>query len=260
MNFTNKNIPIIILAGGKGERFVTKENFPKQLAKVSNHPIIVEIILYYFKNGFNYFILPLGYKKKFFVNFFLNKNNISKYKFNILKKNSLNFNNEKINIFFFNAGLKSNKLERIYKSVNYLDEFNNYVGICYGDIFANVSFNKELSHLKNIKISGVLAGYQEHSPFGHLKIKNKEILGFSEKPLLKEPINIGFYFFKKKIFSNIKLKKKEDFETTFLPKLSKKRKLACYMHKGYHFTVNTQKDLANVKNMYKNNKNFFKKL
>ena len=26
MNFTNKNIPIIILAGGKGERFVTKEN------------------------------------------------------------------------------------------------------------------------------------------------------------------------------------------------------------------------------------------
>ena len=30
------------------------------------------------------------------------------------------------------------------------------------------------------------------------------------------------------------------------------------MHKGYHFTVNTQKDLANVKNMYKNNKNFFK--
>ena len=101
MNFTNKNIPIIILAGGKGERFVTKENFPKQLAKVSDHPIIVEIILYYFKNGFNYFILPLGYKKKFFVNFFLNKNNISKYKFNILKKNSLNFNNEKINIFFF---------------------------------------------------------------------------------------------------------------------------------------------------------------
>ena len=91
------------------------------------------------------------------------------------------------------------------------------MGICYGDIFANVSFNKELSHLKNIKISGVLAGYQEHSPFGHLKIKNKEILGFSEKPLLKEPINIGFYFFKKKIFSKIKLKKKEDFETTFFP-------------------------------------------
>ena len=44
MNFTNKNIPIIILAGGKGERFVTKENFPKQLAKVSDHPTIVEII------------------------------------------------------------------------------------------------------------------------------------------------------------------------------------------------------------------------
>ena len=46
----NQKIPIIILAGGKGERFVSKENLPKQLAKVSSHPIIIEIILYYYKN------------------------------------------------------------------------------------------------------------------------------------------------------------------------------------------------------------------
>ena len=39
----NKRIPIIIWLR-KGERFVSKENFPKQLAKVSNHPIIIEII------------------------------------------------------------------------------------------------------------------------------------------------------------------------------------------------------------------------
>ena len=41
----SQNIPIIVLAGGKGERFVSKENLPKQLAKVSSHPIIIEIIL-----------------------------------------------------------------------------------------------------------------------------------------------------------------------------------------------------------------------
>jgi len=256
----NQNLPIIILAGGRGERFVSKESFPKQLAKVSNHPIVIEIILYYFKNGFNFFIFPLGFKKKFFTKFFLNKINIKKYNLNVLKKNNLILKKTKINLLFFDAGLKSNKLERIYKSLSYLNKINDLVGVCYGDIFANISFKKQLLLLKNKNISGVLAGYNEHSPYGHLKIKNKKILSFSEKPLLKDPINIGFYFFKKNILSKIKLKNNKDFETDFLPKLSKKKELACHIHKGYHFTVNTQKDLANVKKIYKNNKDFFKKL
>ena len=63
MNNKYSNIPIIILAGGKGERFISKDNLPKQLTKVSDNPIIIEIIKHYFRSGFNYFILPLGYKK-----------------------------------------------------------------------------------------------------------------------------------------------------------------------------------------------------
>ena len=66
MSNINSNIPIIILAGGKGQRFINNSNLPKQLTKVSKHPIILEIILYYYKNGFNLFIIPLGYKKEFF--------------------------------------------------------------------------------------------------------------------------------------------------------------------------------------------------
>ena len=48
-----QKIPIIILAGGKGERFVSKENLPKQLTKVSDHPILdslAEYALKYFKD------------------------------------------------------------------------------------------------------------------------------------------------------------------------------------------------------------------
>ena len=260
MTIKNDKIPIIILAGGKGERFVSEENLPKQLAKVSNHPIIIEILLYYFKNGFNYFIIPLGYKKKFFVNFFLNKKNITKYRLNILKNKNSHLNKNKINIFFFDSGIKSNKLKRICRSLKYVKFYQEMFGVCYGDIFANISFKKQISLFKNKKIYGVLTGYNERSPFGHLSTKNKIVLGFKEKPVLKDPINIGFYFFKKHIFQNIKLKKNADLETDFLPKLSRSKKIALHMHKGYHFTVNTQKDLAEVKKIYKNNKYFFLKL
>ena len=259
MTIHNDKIPIIILAGGKGERFVSEENLPKQLAKVSNHPIIIEIMLYYFKNGFNFFVLPLGYKKKFFINFFLNKKNIAKYKLNILSNENSKLYKNKINILFFNSGVKSNKLNRIYRSLKYIKS-KELFGVCYGDIFANITFRQQLSLLKSKKIYAVLTGYNERSPYGHLNTKNKLIIGFKEKPVLKDPINIGFYFFKKQIFKNMKFKKYEDLETHFLPKLSRSRKIALHMHKGYHFTVNTQKDLAEVKKIYKNNKYFFSKL
>ena len=257
MTSINSNIPIIILAGGKGERFINKENLPKQLTTIAKHPIIIEIILYYFKKGFNHFILPLGYKVEFFLDFFKNAKNIKKYNLKILKNKNDKLDNSKINILIFNSGIKDNKLIRIKKSIKLLDENIRKIGVCYGDIFANVSFKKELSYLEKKNISGVVAGFNEKSPYGHLDIKNNIVKKFFEKPKLKDPINIGFYFFSKKIFSNLDIKTISDLEADFLPKLCKFNKLACYIHKGFHFTVNSQKDLIQIKKKYKKNKNFF---
>lgn len=255
-----QNIPIIILAGGKGERFISKENLPKQLAKVSNHPIIMEIILYYHKNGFNHFILPLGFRNKFFYNFFKKKINVQKYNINILKNKNSKIIKSKINIFLFNAGLKTSKLIRIKKSIKFLNKNIDKLGICYGDIFANISFRKEFLKFKIKNIDCVIVGFKEKSPFGHMIINNNVVKNFEEKPQLKNPINIGFYFFRKKIFSNISDNTTLDLEKNLLPKLCKVNKLACYIHDGYHFTVNSQKDLIEAKQMYKKNKNFFKNL
>ena len=258
---SHKQIPIIILSGGKGERFIGKTSLPKQLSRVSKHPIIIEVMLYYFKKGFNFFILPLGYKKKFFINFFNNKNNVKKYNLNIIKSTKLNLANDKLNIILFDAGVNTNKLKRIIKSFKFLNDNNKLFGVCYGDIFANIDFKKQLSLFRDKKISGVLASFKERSPYGHLKIdKKKRITNFIEKPIMNNPINIGFYFFKKVLFYKSSLNKKGDLETDFLPKLSKNLQLATYMHKKFHFTVNTQKDLFDMKKMYKKNKNFFKNL
>ena len=253
------NIPIVILAGGKGQRFTNNKNLPKQLTRVSKHPIILEIILYYHKNGFNFFIIPLGYKKKNFFDFFYNKKNIKEYNLNILSKKK-QINIYKINILLFDAGLHSNKFLRIKKSINLIDKKLPIIGVCYGDIFANIKFNKQLFMLKKHKSDGILAGYKENSPFGHLEIKNSLVKSFVEKPKMDKPINIGFYFFNKKIFSDIKLKKTDDLESNFLPYLAVKKKLVYYLHKGFHFTVNNQKDLIDIKKKIGKNKNFLNKL
>ena len=119
---------------------------------------------------------------------------------------------------------------------------------------------KNYCTFKKKNIEAIAVGYNEHSPFGHVKVKNNLVTNFYEKPKLSDPINIGFYFFNKKLFLNKYNKPGEDLETSLLPKLSKMNKLGCYIHKGYHFTVNSQKDLIEVKQIYKKNKNFFKNL
>jgi NDP-sugar pyrophosphorylase family protein len=72
---------------------------------------------------------------------------------------------------------------------------------------------------------------------------------------MKDPINIGFYFFKKDVFKN-KFNTSNDLETFLLPKLANNKNLISFLHKKKHYTVNNEKDLIYLKNQVKNKKIF----
>ena len=57
-----------------------------------------------------------------------------------------------------------------------------------------------------------------------------------------------------------KLDNIKDLESNFLPYLAIKKKLVYHLHKGFHFTVNNQKDLIDIKKKIKKDKNFLSKL
>ena len=61
--------PVVILLGGKGSRFSELNKSPKQLVKLNRNNLIIAILNYYNSYNFNYFLLPLGYKKEFFYRF-----------------------------------------------------------------------------------------------------------------------------------------------------------------------------------------------
>ena len=64
--------------------FSSLNQSPKQLVKLNKNSLLASILLYYKKYNLNYFILPLGYKKDYFIRFLKNNQNIKKYSFNIL--------------------------------------------------------------------------------------------------------------------------------------------------------------------------------
>ena len=70
-------IPLVILAGGKGSRLQEYTNkIPKPLLKLKNKPLIDIIINQYKKYGVEKVIVAAGYKHELLTKHFKNKKNI----------------------------------------------------------------------------------------------------------------------------------------------------------------------------------------
>ena len=249
MNNKNNLSSAIILLGGTGSRFSKINEAPKQLAKINKTIILLRIIKNLNKNGFNYFIFPLGYKNFFFTNFFKSKKIVEKNNIKIIQ-NIHQIDNTKINIKLFDAGLNTSKLLRIKKSMQFLkqDDFL----VTYGDGLANIDVKKlvKLYFVNNKKIA-YLSTFFKKSQYGHVKLlKNNLVKYFQEKPKLPDPINIGFYIFNKYIITKY-YKKNYELESHFLKQLIKSKILKAYLHKGYFFSIDSKKDILNAEKSLK---------
>ena len=66
-----KNVPVVLLCGGKGSRLLEETlRIPKPLLKLDKFSLIFHIIKTYLKNGSKNFIILTGYKHPMFVKYF----------------------------------------------------------------------------------------------------------------------------------------------------------------------------------------------
>ena len=243
------NESLIILLGGKGTRFSDLNSSPKQLMILNKHTILMNIINNYRKNCINNFILPLGNKKKYFHKFF-SESIIKKYNLNIVVIKKFKLEKNKANIILFDAGEKTSKINRILKSLNYINF--RYFFVTYGDGVADLNIKKTIKKFKVSQRPSLICSKKIYSNYGHLRIKNNLVKKFLEKPILPDPINIGFYIFEKKLFEKLG-KKFKSLENDLLPYLSKKNLLKNYDHEGYFFNFDSKNDF---KNMQRTSKRF----
>src|SRR6186713_649688 len=85
---------VVILAGGFGTRLSEETVLkPKPMIEIGDMPILWHIMKLYSSNGFNHFVVCLGYKgyviKEYFANYFLHKSNVTID----MKNNVLDFHN-----------------------------------------------------------------------------------------------------------------------------------------------------------------------
>lgn len=224
----------VILCGGKGTRYDTLK--PKSLAWIGDKSIIHHLMEIYKRQGYNDFILALGWKGK----------QIKKYFMSI---------KHDYNIKFVETGDESNTGERIRQIEPYINDDSDDRFFCtYADGLANINLDYlnfiNESHNVTHDIISTMTVVNPINQFGTVIFDSDCIVtDFKEKPKMNEYINGGFFIFYKDIFNYINNDKNESLEDDVLPRLVKKRLLNVYYHDGYWDTLNTQKDEIKLNKM-----------
>jgi glucose-1-phosphate cytidylyltransferase len=222
---------VVILCGGMGTRLKEEtETKPKPLVEIGGKPILVHIMEGYISQGYNKFILCLGYKGELIREYFYNK------------KTSLT-----CEILFVDTGEKTLTGGRVKLIEKYIEGDTFF--LTYGDGVSNVDINKTLKyHQKNNKVCTV-TGVHPILKYGVIKINNKNVVtGFSEKPVLKDWINGGFFVCNKKLFKYIE--KDCTLEKEPFAKIVKDKQMIIYKHEGFWHCMDTYKDMEDLNKLY----------
>lgn len=224
----------VILCGGRGTRLGTHgATVPKALIEIGGRPIIWHLLKFYSMQGFNDFILCLGYLGDEIKNYLLE-----------------NHREENFNITFVDTGLDTNTGGRIKLIENYIGEDKTFFAT-YGDGLSDLNLNDLLSFHQSHKRTATLTAVHPLSNFGIIKLDERSaVTEFHEKPKLKEWVNGGFFVFNRNVFEY--LGDNSILERQPLEKLSKENQLIAYRHEGFWKCMDTYKDNLEFNQLWEN--------
>ena len=129
------------------------------------------------------------------------------------------------------------RLKRLQKYLN-KDTFM----LTYGDGISNVNLKKLLNFHKRNKKIATLTAVRPPARFGNIKLVGNQVRYFKEKSKLDEGwINGGFFVIEPEFFKFIK-NDKTYLEKEPMEKITKKKQLVAYKHKGFWQCMDTKRD------------------
>ena len=228
MNKSKKNLDVVLLCGGKGQRLrPLTANIPKPLLLVNKKPFLFYVIKNFLNIKVNHIFLASGYKS----------HKISKFK-------NKYFKNIK-NISVINSGNVD-----IIRRIQDCSEFiKNDFFVCYGDTYIKIDLKNYIKDFYKSKADAIVSSAYYQLKFGTLKLdlKKKYIKKFQEKPIIQQPINLGYFIFKK---HTLRMLKKNKSWLNFLNNFTKNKKLATIITKKEYFTFDSPRDYHEIKTKF----------
>jgi glucose-1-phosphate cytidylyltransferase len=237
----------IILCGGKGTRLREETEFkPKPMVPIGERPILWHIMKRYATQGFEDFVLCLGYKAEHIREYFLNYDiNHSDVVVQLGSKRVETFDHDhgekNWRVWLVDTGAETLTGGRVKAAARYIE--GPTFMVTYGDGVADVDFRELLRfHQKHGKLATVTA-VRPSSRFGELSFEGNRVKTFQEKPQVHEGwINGGFFVFQREVLELI-AGPQESLEAGLLQKLTAMNQLEAYRHPGFWQCMDTFREM-----------------
>ena len=248
---------VVILAGGFGSRLAEETELkPKPMIEIGGMPILWHIIKIYATQGFNEFIICLGYKgyqiKEFFANYFLHLSDIT-IELSSGKINVHDCKSEDIKITLIDTGMHTQTGGRIKRVKDYIGKKT--FMLTYGDGLADINIKNLLKFHIIQKKAATITAVRPPGRFGSISIdKNSNVSDFKEKPLDGvDWINGGFFVLEPEVMDFIE-GDDTSWEREPLKKLAQTKKISAYKHLGFWKPMDTLREKNELENLWNSGK------
>lgn len=220
-------IPVAILCGGKGTR-MGKQSVPKGLIEIGGRPILWHIMMLYSGQGFDEFVLCLGYGGEAIREAFSG--------------------DQPWTVRFVDTGLDTNtggRLKRIAPLIR-----GTFMAT-YADGLARIDLTRLLEHHRAAGRIATITCARAEMPFGLVQVApDGRVSGFREKPKIDEWINGGFFVFEPAVFDYIEddaVLEREPFE-----RLAADGQMSAFLLDDFWVCMDTYKDALLLNELWRN--------
>ena len=236
---------IIILAGGLGTRISEEtENKPKPMVLIDDKPILWHLMNIFSSQGFDEFVLALGYRSDVIKRWLLDLNDLSgDIEIDTLEKRVTHLGKSKElswRVTALETGLNTQTGGRIARCMNLFP--GEQIIATYGDGLANVNVDKLLAFHKSHGKKATVTAVRPPARFGHMEFKGNSVVHFGEKNQSDAGwINGGFFVLEPEVVNYIS-GDSEPFESGALPTLVKEGELMAFYHDEFWQPMDTLRE------------------
>ncbi len=244
---------VVILAGGLGSRLGEETDIkPKPMVEIGGRPMLWHIMKIYSSQGFNDFLVLLGYKgyyiKEYFFNYFLHHSDLTID----LATNQMQVHctrSEPWTITLADTGLGTMTGGRIKRARQFLGDER--FMLTYGDGVADVDLHALLAFHQSHGKACTLTSVQPSGRFGSLTLEDGgRISSFREKPHGDGAwVNGGFFVCEPTVHGYI-AGDTTSFEAEPLEELAGAGQLHAYRHEGFWKCMDTLRDKLDLQKMW----------
>jgi glucose-1-phosphate cytidylyltransferase len=244
---------VVILCGGLGTRLSEETTLkPKPMVEIGGRPILWHIMKGFAAQGFNEFVLALGYKGGVIKDYFLDYRHQACSLTIDLRNGRTTLHDgecEDWTVHLIDTGVNSMTGGRVKRAAQFIGE--EPFLLTYGDGVTDADFNALVRFHRCHRRLATVTAVRPPTRFGDLTLEGQEVVNFAEKPQMGEGwINGGFFVVEPAVASYVA---GDDviWEREPLERLAREAQLMAYQHDGFWRCMDTVRDVQLLESFWK---------